>query len=179
MPSSVTAPTSEALQAVLHRIITRLLKLLTRCGVLVEEEGSTYMADNDCDSDKARLLRPPQAATCAYRIAFGLRAGQEVLTVQGAMPRDADFKQHLRKSTASACLPMCAVTPTNASRWSSCAATEGPPPRASSWIGPAASGRRFQSRGCRFRVGSASAAESTPDVPPASGIDQGRKTVID
>jgi len=28
----------------------------------------------------------------AYRIAFGPRAGQKVLTLQGAMPRDADFK---------------------------------------------------------------------------------------
>ncbi len=28
-----------------------------------------------------------------YRIAFGPRAGQKVLTVQGVMPRHADFKQ--------------------------------------------------------------------------------------
>ena len=32
------------------------MKLLTRQGVLVEEEGSTYMADTDCDSDEARVL---------------------------------------------------------------------------------------------------------------------------
>ena len=56
------APTDEALPAVLHRIITRTMKLLTRRGLLVEEEGSTYMADNDGDSDKARSLRPLQAA---------------------------------------------------------------------------------------------------------------------
>ena len=31
----------------------------------------------------------------AYRFAFGHRAGQKVLTVQGAVPRDADFKQPL------------------------------------------------------------------------------------
>ena len=31
----------------------------------------------------------------AYRIAFGPRAGQKVLTMQGAMPRDKDFKQTL------------------------------------------------------------------------------------
>ena len=37
-------------------------KLLTRRGVLDEEEGSTYMADNDGDSDEARALRPLQAA---------------------------------------------------------------------------------------------------------------------
>ena len=43
----VPPPTDEALQAVLHEIITRTMKLLTRRRVLVEEEGSTYMADND------------------------------------------------------------------------------------------------------------------------------------
>ena len=80
----VPAPTDEALQAVLHKIITRTMKLLTRRGVLVEEEGSTYMADNDGDSDEAHVLRPLQAAACTYRIAFGPRAGQKVLTLQGA-----------------------------------------------------------------------------------------------
>ena len=91
----VPEPTDEALQAVLHKIITRTVKLLTRRGVLVEEEGSTYIANNDSDSDEARTLRPLQAAACTYRIAFGPRAGQKLLTVQGAMPRDADFKQTL------------------------------------------------------------------------------------
>ena len=91
----VPAPTDEALETVLHKVITRLMKLLTRRGVLVEEEDSTYMADSDSDSDEARTLRPLQAAACTYRIAFGPRAGQKVLTLQGAMPRDADFKQTL------------------------------------------------------------------------------------
>ena len=91
----VPQPTDEALQSVLHKIITRMMKLLSRRGVLVEEEGLTYMADNDGDSDEARTLRPLQAAACTYRIAFGPRAGQKVLTVQGVMPRDADFKQTL------------------------------------------------------------------------------------
>jgi len=40
-------------------------------------------------------LQPLQAAACSYRVAFGPRAGQRVLTLQGAMPRDADFKQTL------------------------------------------------------------------------------------
>ncbi len=91
----VPAPTDESLQTVLHKIITRMMKLLTRRGVLVEEEGSTYMADSDGDSTEARTLRPLQAAACTSRIAFGPRAGQKVLTVQGAMPRDAEFKQNL------------------------------------------------------------------------------------
>ena len=91
----VPEPTDEALQAVFHKIITRLIGLLTRRGVLVEEEGSMYMADNDGDSDEARVLRPLKAAACTCRIAFGPRAGQKVLTVQGAMPRETEFKQTL------------------------------------------------------------------------------------
>ena len=85
------APTDEGLQALLHRIITRLMKLLTRRGLLVEEEegGSRYLADAEADSDEACALRPLQAAACTYRIAFGPRAGQKVFTVQGAMARDS------------------------------------------------------------------------------------------
>ena len=91
----VPAPTDEALQAVLHKIITRTMKLLTRRGLLIEEKGQAYLADTDGDSDEARVLRPLQAAACTYRIAFGPRAGQKVLTLQGAMPRETDFKQTL------------------------------------------------------------------------------------
>ena len=39
------ALTSEQLQALLGKIITRILRLLTREGHLVEEEGVTYVAD--------------------------------------------------------------------------------------------------------------------------------------
>ena len=45
------------------------------------------MANNDGDSDEARVLGPLQAAACTCRIAFGPRAGRKVLTLQGAMPR--------------------------------------------------------------------------------------------
>ena len=72
-----------------------MMKLLTRRGALVEEQGSTYMADNDGDSDEARTLRPLQAAASTYRIAFGPRAGQKVLTLQCAMPRETGFNQTL------------------------------------------------------------------------------------
>ena len=87
----VPAPTDEQLLAMLHKIIGRLMKLLTRRGVLIEEQGSTYMADSDAESDDAQMLRPLQAAACTYRIAFGPRAGQKVFTVQGAMPRGTVF----------------------------------------------------------------------------------------
>ena len=69
----VPAPTDEALQTVLHKIITRMMKLLTGKEVLVEEQGQTYMADDDSDSDEARALRPLQAAAwpCRPRRASG------------------------------------------------------------------------------------------------------------
>ena len=63
----VPAPTDEALQALLHKIIGRLMKLLTRRSVLVEAEGSSYLADGDADSDEACALRPLQAAAWPYR----------------------------------------------------------------------------------------------------------------
>ena len=50
------------------------MKLLTRRGALVQEQGSTYMADNYGDSDEARALKPlpvltalPSAVTPARR----------------------------------------------------------------------------------------------------------------
>ncbi len=63
--------------------------------MLLEKKGSIYVADNDGDSEEARTFRPLQAAACTYRIAFGPRTGQKVLTVQGVMPRDTEFKQNL------------------------------------------------------------------------------------
>jgi hypothetical protein len=80
---------------VLHKFVTRMMKLLTRRRALVEEESATYVADGNADSDDACALRPLQTAACTYRIAFGPRAGQQVLTLQGALPRQANFKQNL------------------------------------------------------------------------------------
>ena len=79
----------------LHKIITRLTQVAHPSGVLVEEEGSTCKVDNDGDSDDARGPWPLQAAACTHCIAFGPSASQKVLTVQGAMPKEKDFKQTL------------------------------------------------------------------------------------
>ncbi len=76
----VRAPTAEQLQVLLTRIIKRIMQLLTRRGYLIEEQGITYLADNDTDSDLA--LAPLQSAACTYRIAFGPRAGQKVLCLK-------------------------------------------------------------------------------------------------
>jgi hypothetical protein len=71
------------------------MKMLTRRGVLVEDMGQTYLAEPDTDGEDARTLRPLQAAAVTYRIAFGPRAGQKVLTLRGAMPREAPARQPL------------------------------------------------------------------------------------
>jgi hypothetical protein len=70
----------------LQTIITRVMKMLTRRGVLVEDMGQTYLAEPDAGGQEARTLRPLQAAAVTYRIAFGPRAGQKMLTLRGAEP---------------------------------------------------------------------------------------------
>jgi hypothetical protein len=139
----VPAPTDHELQTVLHKIITRTMKLLTRRGVLVEEEGSTYVADNDADSDEARTRRPLQAAACTYRIAFGPRAGQKVLTLQGAMPRQSSYSQ-----TLCADMQGFSLHPAVRRRRSPCAA---PPKIARRWNNGAAASpaRRWPTSACK------------------------------
>lgn len=88
-------PTDDELHALLHTVVTGLMKLLTRRGVLVEDMGQTYLAEPDADGEEARTLRPLQAAAVTYRIAFGPRAGQKVLTLRGAMPREDWARQPL------------------------------------------------------------------------------------
>ena len=52
----VPAPIDVDLQAVLHKIIGRLMKLLTRRGVLIRERDATYLAEGDTDFDDERTL---------------------------------------------------------------------------------------------------------------------------
>ncbi len=67
----------------LDKIIARLLKMLTRLGYLVEEQGVTYMANMDADNPLASLR-----AKCTYRIALRPRAGQKVLSLRTVASRD-------------------------------------------------------------------------------------------
>ena len=69
----VRTPTAEQLQALLTRIIKRIMKLLTRKGYVIEEQGMTYLAETDSDL----ALAPLQSTACTYRIALGPRAGQK------------------------------------------------------------------------------------------------------
>jgi hypothetical protein len=82
---AVRAPTAGQLQALLMRIIKRIMKLLTRIGYLIEEQGMAYLTEADPDI----ALVPLQQAACTYRIAFGPRAGQKVLTWQTVPSQEA------------------------------------------------------------------------------------------
>ena len=62
-------PTRDELQGLLDKVIARLMKMLTRQGYLIEEQGMTYLADMGPDHP----LKALQAASCTYRIAFGPR----------------------------------------------------------------------------------------------------------
>jgi len=73
----IPAPTTDQLQTVLTRIITRLLKALTRHGALMADDTEMpYLTDPDAEP----ALAPLHAAACTYRIALGPRRGQKVLT---------------------------------------------------------------------------------------------------
>jgi hypothetical protein len=72
------APIRAELEGLLEKIIAHLMKMLTRLGYLVEEQGVSYVADIDADNPLASL----QAASCTYRIALGPRAGQKVLSLR-------------------------------------------------------------------------------------------------
>jgi hypothetical protein len=87
----VRAPTIEQLHQLLDRIIKRIMKLLTRQGYLIEEEGMSYL--NEIDADRA--LTPRQAASCTYRIVLGPRAGQKVLSLQTVPGTTAQAAQAL------------------------------------------------------------------------------------
>ena len=54
------APSTDELEAVLLKIITRTMRILTRLGALIEEPERTYLAETDTDG----ALRSLQAASC-------------------------------------------------------------------------------------------------------------------
>ena len=145
------APTDEALQAVLQKIIKRTMKLLTRRGGVGRRGGFDHHgrqrrrfgrgARTQAAASRRVTLQAapgqwpgPSPGTnspldclspgSAYRIAFGPRAGQKVLTMQGAMPRDKDFKQTLCADIDGFSLHAAVrCGPMTGRRWSNCAAT--------------------------------------------------------
>jgi len=102
----VAAPTLEELQALLAKIITRIMRWLTKQGFLIEEQDRTYLAESDRES----ALLPLQAASCTYRIALGPRAGQKVLSLQSVASPD-------KSSTPDLCAKLHGFSLHAAVRW--------------------------------------------------------------
>ena len=119
------ALTHEKLKALLDKIITRILRLLTREGHLVEEEGVTYVADAHGIMDAENLLAPLQVASCTYRIADGPRAGRKVLSLREAAARTAPITQQLCANAHGFSLHAAVrlAPPSNAATLSTCAVT--------------------------------------------------------
>jgi len=119
--------TDEDLQALLHKIITRLMKLLTRRGVLIEEEGegSSYLADADADSDEA--LRAQAAAGRGVHLPHCLRPARRAEGVDGARRDGPRRRAHpgavCRPSGQQRSTRRCAAMPTSASGLNNCAGT--------------------------------------------------------
>jgi hypothetical protein len=51
------SPTDDEVHALPQTLIARLMKMLTRRGVLVEDMGQTGLAEPDADGEEARTLR--------------------------------------------------------------------------------------------------------------------------
>ena len=62
-PFILAVPTEEALLPVSHKIVARPMMRLSRRDALIEEQGSTYMADNDADPDDGRADIAAASAT--------------------------------------------------------------------------------------------------------------------
>ena len=120
----IPAPSDEDIWEVLQRRIKRVMKQLVRRGILVEDQGETYLADDVADSKEARVLRPLQKGSCVYRIAFGPRAGQKVLTLRGRCPeRQEASSGYVPTCKALACMRRYAVVPGRERPWSGFVAT--------------------------------------------------------
>ena len=100
-----SAPSTDELEAVLLKIITRTMRILTRLGVVIEEPDRTYLAETATDG----ALRSLQAASCTYRIALGPRAGQKLLSLQ-SLPSQvtASTQSCVSTRTALASMRQCA-----------------------------------------------------------------------
>jgi len=107
---------------VLQTIITRLMKLLTRRGVLAEDMGPPWLEEPCAEGEEARTL---QAAAVTYRTACDPRAGHRAITRSGGRQHEAAPRRSpgAPASKASSSMPRWAAKHTTVSGWNSCAAT--------------------------------------------------------
>jgi ribosomal protein S27E len=75
----VNAPSKEQLQSLVQNISERLAKLLTRKGLLTQDEDSAYLSLDALDDNALQHL---QGASITYRVAVGPQQGKKVFTLQ-------------------------------------------------------------------------------------------------
>ncbi len=89
----VNAPTKDQLQTVLQRISQRLAKLLTRQGLLTQDEDNTYLTFDALDDNALHHL---QSHSVTYRVAVGPHQGKKVFTLQ-TIPAQAEEDDRFRQ----------------------------------------------------------------------------------
>ena len=102
------APTRDELDALLHTIMARLMKMLTRRSVLVEDMGQTWLAEPDVDGEEARALRPLQAAAITLQAAPGQWPGPSTGTnnpLDSLCPGSAFSDERVRLNAAGQVAP--------------------------------------------------------------------------
>jgi hypothetical protein len=72
----IAAPSHEQLQTLLHKIIKRTPRLLSRLGHLIEEDGITCLTRSE-SFDLDNVMAPLQAAASTWRIAAGPLPGRK------------------------------------------------------------------------------------------------------
>jgi hypothetical protein len=120
------------------------MKQLVRRGIVVEDQGKTYLADADEDSEESRALRALHRGSCVYRIEFSLRAGQEV---QGACARIKELWCQMAPGKANhfQCTPIQCATSSRRLYFSSPSCGGTPPLRLRIRLNAGKSARNFRS----------------------------------
>jgi hypothetical protein len=93
-----SAPTAEQLHDLLHRISIRVARFLERRGILVRDEGSSYLSLEGLDEDP---LSDIHTHSVTYRIAVGARKGRKVFTLQTIPARPEPSPDHARVAKLS------------------------------------------------------------------------------
>jgi hypothetical protein len=91
----VSASSDDELHALLQTVIARLMKMLARRSVRVEDMGQTCLAKPDAVDEEVCTLRPLQGQRPSITASPSARAGEKLLTLRGAMPREPTARQPL------------------------------------------------------------------------------------
>jgi hypothetical protein len=82
----VNAPTKADLEALLHRISTRLARFLVKEGILEQDIEHSYLNLEHLETDPMQQVH---GHSITYRIAIGSQQGKKVFTLQTLLPKEA------------------------------------------------------------------------------------------